>query len=465
MQIPPQATETKLHKVLVHEALDELFELHANGSLDVYTVSNAELGRFGRPLPVLNKKRKKPALCLDPITDSRCTANSASLCYVRDGIAHTITAGQHVCLNFRTADNPQVVFARVDAIAGTQHVEVGLLIPFSQTELGKCLLQPDRKRHDRVNKKALKEKFLDPGWYFATTTHLSISARVITDKVQVLQDFPASPHEEVIFCTHREGDKEYLAYDGKKHTTPLSTALAVIFNGRIFWVRHTDFENRVLHVQAFKRMTTDLANKCGCDACMRGDLLENEWVLGTRKETLEISEGIAVVDTVMEAEFTGRRPKQFEKFHNGVHPRYIHFFRHKLRKKGGIRRITAEQDKQLKDLFKAFHQQYPIASQPPGLLSLFDGVGIGSKGFENAGFRKERFVENDCLAVMTNLYNSPPGCQVWRGKGDEDELGIYAALSDLCNGVANLPKYASVVGIFHLSSFALIISPPRCFYS
>ncbi|KAI8590014.1 hypothetical protein BDZ88DRAFT_116880 [Geranomyces variabilis] len=43
--------------------------------------------------------------------------NSASFCYTRDGIAHTITAGRHVCLNFGTADNPQVEARRQHSAA------------------------------------------------------------------------------------------------------------------------------------------------------------------------------------------------------------------------------------------------------------------------------------------------------------------------------------------------------------
>ncbi|KAJ3175755.1 hypothetical protein HDU87_005748 [Geranomyces variabilis] len=344
--IPPQGTETLLHKVLVHETVDELFELHANGALDVYNISNAELARFGRALPVLNKKRPKPALCLNPLTDTQYAADSDSgtLWYVRNGFRHSITVGQHVCLNYGTADEPEIAFARMDGIRDMQHVEVevGLLIPFRQTKLAKCLLHPARAKQDRLNKRVVKSTFNDPGWYFATKKSITVPLMFITDTLNVMRDFPASPDDEVIFCTHREGDREYLAYDGKKHRSPFpNTSPAVILNGRIYWVRKADTENRVLRVQAFERMTSEWATKCGCDACMRGDLLENEWVLGTTKESLRIRENenewvlettneslripenSPVVETVMEAELLGQRPKHLKNYHNGVHPRYI----------------------------------------------------------------------------------------------------------------------------------------------
>ncbi|KAJ3158097.1 hypothetical protein HDU86_003049 [Geranomyces michiganensis] len=61
------------------------------------------------------------------------------------------------------------------------------------------------KKQDRVHASTVKNTFNDPGWYFATKTSRSIDIGRIVDKVDVLRQFPSSPDDPVIFCTHREG--------------------------------------------------------------------------------------------------------------------------------------------------------------------------------------------------------------------------------------------------------------------
>ncbi|KAI8815974.1 S-adenosyl-L-methionine-dependent methyltransferase [Fimicolochytrium jonesii] len=95
-------------------------------------------------------------------------------------------------------------------------------------------------------------------------------------------------------------------------------------------------------------------------------------------------------------------PSHLEEFHNGVHPRYVHFFRFALSTTNTLVRLPPDHD--LAKLYPPFEQQFPVEQQD--LTELWAGAGVAGVGFETAGFKKTRILENDPYALQTNIGNS-----------------------------------------------------------
>ncbi|KAI8920233.1 S-adenosyl-L-methionine-dependent methyltransferase [Powellomyces hirtus] len=525
--LTPQNVSRFFPRVLLHESLADVLNAHdetESRGVHVETFTQEDIVSMGgTPHFEVNPKHQSMDHPSTPFLKKRDRYIHAERDAQLDGAEFyhwigdnrkRLQSGQHVCL--KLTDSPAVTYARANRFVRVQKafitddgkhipaksfgVEIDLLKPLRETHDGKALFQKKTKKRDIVMKKAVHHMFNDNRWFFATDESAGIwkkrqfiPVECIVDAVSwhktpsECQDiFEHGRHIYSIWGKWRmlnmsgSADPAYVDYNGEEYQPPfpkLPTVIAVDNHGVIF-AQKADYQksatgegSRTVSGIPFIPLRKLVERGVLCQTCNAHDCLENEWALqNTEGITFTIKESEHVKEVYMQYEPESGVPAFLAGFHPGVHPRYVHLFRHYF---NPAKRVLTHlpQHNPLRDTFPTFVEKYPLHRN--GLVELFGGAGISSIGFQRAGFKKQRIVENNIHALKSNVYNNPES-RVWHaskplgsGNGNDsderkddsdsstgfeslhdeicDEKEAFSIFREMRTGKANFPSHVGVV--------------------
>ncbi|KAJ3015680.1 DNA (cytosine-5)-methyltransferase 1, partial [Thoreauomyces humboldtii] len=365
------------------------------------------------------------------------------------GAPYVYTPHGYLCSNgmrLSVGDHVQALDGRIgridelkaDAGKNLCTIKLGVLCPLEETEKSKS-------ETDAVNLSKATALF-NSRWYFATVDTVWILATDIKSHIDVSTGTNDDGRAD-IWCPLRwiKDNNAYVTYDQKAYNPPHHPRLPAAFlipskkgRARLLYARsskRTKDGSAVYHGEEFVPLSEVSSERFQC-GCSTENVMENEWVMLIRKQSIGVDSSVSVHETFLQYEPRIGSPPFFLQGHkNGVHPRYVQFFRH-VSDGRKVRHIDRDCD--LARMFPAFAEE----PSHPKVLEVWGGAGISSQGFVQAAFQKIGTIENNYAALQTNVFNSPKGSKIFRSSSQDEESptdGFAVALA-FDQGILAIPK-------------------------